>query len=328
MALLGNYSVLNKTAGRWIAGNSSSVASGVAANGPAQTRANFNRNNDWRKFNWVDQSGAAFVTLVKTAAKPRGYYGSGCYALPSVAGEMSMYATGSCSVTANLFAGRLMEVSLSGSGDFTASAALVASMVAALTGSGGLAASIVGLLNASASMTGSGDMSASATGIANPTASLTGSGGLAAAIAALGSMSVNMTVVGTGLTVTAIVDGVWNANAASYNTSGTMGQKLNSAGGSADPLTNPVPGSYAPGTAGFVLGTNLDAAVSSRASALVQTLIEKMLRNRTVTDPTTGIITVYDDDNTTVLFQANIYQDANGTIPYSGNGVNRRDRLT
>ena len=34
-----------------------------------------------------------------------------------------------------------------------------------------------------------------------------------------------------------------------------MGQKLNAAGGAADPLTNTVPGAYAVGTAGYALGT-------------------------------------------------------------------------
>lgn len=48
---------------------------------------------------------------------------------------------------------------------------------------------------------------------------------------------------------------VWNAVAATYNGAGTMGQKLNAAGGAADPLTNTVPGSYAANTAGYALGT-------------------------------------------------------------------------
>jgi uncharacterized protein YjbJ (UPF0337 family) len=48
---------------------------------------------------------------------------------------------------------------------------------------------------------------------------------------------------------------VWNAVASSFNTAGSMGQKLNAAGGAADPLTNAVPGSYAAGTAGYALGT-------------------------------------------------------------------------
>jgi len=55
--------------------------------------------------------------------------------------------------------------------------------------------------------------------------------------------------------------------------------------------------------------------------------IEKILRNRVVTDPTTGVMTFYDDDNTP-LMTAQIYEDAAGTQPYRGQGANRRERAT
>jgi hypothetical protein len=42
--------------------------------------------------------------------------------------------------------------------------------------------------------------------------------------------------------------------ASSHNIAGSIGAKINSAGGAADPLGNAVPGSYAAGTAGYVLG--------------------------------------------------------------------------
>jgi hypothetical protein len=56
-------------------------------------------------------------------------------------------------------------------------------------------------------------------------------------------------------------------------------------------------------------------------------LIRAVLQNKTVTDPEAGTITVYDDDGTTPLFVADIFEDADGTVPYSGAGVNRRERL-
>ena len=56
-----------------------------------------------------------------------------------------------------------------------------------------------------------------------------------------------------GFTVSLASD-VWDEVAASHNTAGTMGQKLNAAGANADPLLNAVPGSYAAGTAGNALG--------------------------------------------------------------------------
>lgn len=51
-----------------------------------------------------------------------------------------------------------------------------------------------------------------------------------------------------------------------------------------------------------------------------------VLRNRVVTDPAAGTYTVYDDDDT-VLLVGDLWQDASGTVPYSGSGAERRDRL-
>jgi len=57
--------------------------------------------------------------------------------------------------------------------------------------------------------------------------------------------------------------------------------------------------------------------------------LQKVLKNRTDTDPETGIETVYDDDDETPLYVAPLYEDVAGTVPYSdtSTGINRRDRL-
>jgi hypothetical protein len=59
---------------------------------------------------------------------------------------------------------------------------------------------------------------------------------------------------GSGLTAGAIADAVWDEAISGHLTSGTTGAKLNSAAAAGDPLSNEVPGSYAGGTAGYVLG--------------------------------------------------------------------------
>ena len=51
-----------------------------------------------------------------------------------------------------------------------------------------------------------------------------------------------------------ISDAVWDEALAGHVTAGTAGVALSAAGGAADPLLNTVPGSYASGTAGYVLG--------------------------------------------------------------------------
>lgn len=57
------------------------------------------------------------------------------------------------------------------------------------------------------------------------------------------------------------------------------------------------------------------------------TRIEKILRNKLVTDPATGTMRLYDDDGTTLLLEADVFQDADGTTPYQGQGAERRERL-
>ena len=56
-------------------------------------------------------------------------------------------------------------------------------------------------------------------------------------------------------------------------------------------------------------------------------VVEAILRNKTVTDPTSGTMVVYETDGTTPKLIANLYEDAAGTTPYQGNGAERRERL-
>ena len=55
--------------------------------------------------------------------------------------------------------------------------------------------------------------------------------------------------------------------------------------------------------------------------------IDAILRNKTITDPATGLMTVYDVDGTTPALTAAIYEDAAASQPYRGQGVERRELL-
>jgi hypothetical protein len=63
-----------------------------------------------------------------------------------------------------------------------------------------------------------------------------------------------------------IADAVWDEAIAGHLTSGSTGAALNAAGSSGDPWETSLPGSYAAGTAGYIIGTNIDAAISSRST--------------------------------------------------------------
>lgn len=55
-------------------------------------------------------------------------------------------------------------------------------------------------------------------------------------------------------------------------------------------------------------------------------LTRKINQNKFVTDPVTGVATIYDDDDS-VLVQGELFEDADGTQPYRGQGAERRERL-
>lgn len=86
---------------------------------------------------------------------------------------------------------------------------------------------------------------------------------------AVSSVTGNVGGTVNGLTATAKTDvenAVWEATASGHNSAGTMGNKLNSAASAGDPWNTSLPGSYGAGTAGYILGTNLNATVSSRST--------------------------------------------------------------
>ncbi|HEY4723583.1 MAG TPA: hypothetical protein VII92_17140, partial [Anaerolineae bacterium] len=67
-------------------------------------------------------------------------------------------------------------------------------------------------------------------------------------------------------TVGAIADAVWDEALAGHLGVGSTGEALNAAGAAGDPWTTALPGLYGGGTAGNIVGNNLNATVSSRSS--------------------------------------------------------------
>lgn len=67
--------------------------------------------------------------------------------------------------------------------------------------------------------------------------------------------------------VAEIADQVWDEVLSGHLTGGSTGNALNSAGSAGDPWGTAVPGAYSPGSAGYIVGNRLDAAVSSRLAS-------------------------------------------------------------
>lgn len=64
--------------------------------------------------------------------------------------------------------------------------------------------------------------------------------------------------------VAEIADGVWDEATSGHTTAGTTGKALTDAGSAGDPWSTALPGAYGAGTAGNIVGNNLNATVSSR----------------------------------------------------------------
>lgn len=176
------------------------------------------------------------------------------------AGGMSMWNGGTGSVSnAAQVAGMEALASLSGSGVISdAALGLTVEMIAALAGTGDLTGSIIGQLQAAATLAGSGSVTAAQSALAGMTSTILGSGVISdAQQEALGEMAANIYVNQSEATVQQIVDAVWNALAAEYNLSGTMGEAMNGAGGAGNPWITDLSGYNTANTAGKILKDRL-----------------------------------------------------------------------
>jgi len=64
-------------------------------------------------------------------------------------------------------------------------------------------------------------------------------------------------------TVSSVAPAVWDVPAASHDAAGSTGEALNAAGTAGDPWTTSLPGGYAPGTAGKIIGDNINAPIAT-----------------------------------------------------------------
>lgn len=231
--LIGNYSVLAKTPGRWIGGG---------AIGLGMNRGDFNKTSMSRGvFNatdWEPKSGL-----------PDGYRIPYAWVMPQTAGGLSTRnsVTGTGTISTTALAVRLAQANLTGSGDLTAIGGLIVQLIADIAGSGEISdADLKAFLQAVANISGSGGISdAEASGLGELIAAITGLGTAAGSTATgIGELTADLVVTGTGLTTGNVGAAVWGAIAAVNNDAGTMGEKLNDAGSASNPWTEVIESGY------------------------------------------------------------------------------------
>ncbi len=124
----------------------------------------------------------------------------------------------------------------------------------------------------------------------------------------------------------------WDVVLASHVTAGTTGAALNSASAGTDPWGIPLPGAYAAGSAGFIVGTNLDqpvsdpgtltagerisvadalltrdfASVSPQPSVTDRTMLQALRFMRNAWNIAANLLTVMKEDDTTTAWSSTV----------------------
>lgn len=131
-----------------------------------------------------------------------------------------------------------------------------------------------------------------------------------------------------------IADAVWDEAIAGHLGAGSTGAALNAAGAAGDPWTTPLPGAYGAGTAGYIIGTNLDFILSNvptaneNADALLgrniaggsstgRIVSEALYPLRNLWTNIAGTYTVYQTDDTTISWTSSLTTDA-AALPITG----------
>jgi len=241
--LLNNYAIRNASQSRALGGN---------------VDPTYNFNLAKRNTFYVGANNVVDVTN-RTSQPAQGLRPPYSLVLAPKAGGMSMWNGGTGATTGTGVAGLFGTADLAGVGTITnAAAGLIVEMVAAIAGLGGLTGSVIGQIQASASLAGSGTLTGAQSALAGMVAALTGTGLLSdAQQEALGQMSAEIYVNQSQATVQEIVDAVWNALAAEYDLTGTMGEAMNGAGSAGNPWITDLSGYNTANTAGKILKDRL-----------------------------------------------------------------------
>lgn len=163
------------------------------------------------------------------------------------------YISGAGTITGNISKGINITASLEGSSSLASNLSLVVALEAALVGNGNLTAALVGVVQLAGALSGSASIAAALSLISNMNASLNGSGSIAGNLKGTLSLEADIYVNQSQATVDELVAGVWNALAAEFNASGTMGEAMGAAGTAGDPWTTTLPGTYTGDQAGAMV---------------------------------------------------------------------------
>lgn len=243
MALIGNYSVLNKTAGRFTTGPS-----------VADTRANYGKTNKARNM---------FLSLPKNSSVPMGYEPPGSWVIAQTGGGLATFVQirGSSETASSILNVKTASASLDGSGTVTnAALGQLVQMAADLNGAGFITdAELAAIASLSANITGTGSITANLSALVPLSAALTGLGSINANLKGTARLSADITPF-TDLSPEGLAAAVWNSQTADYPTAGTMGRAVQDAGSSGNPWSADLTSNNTPNTFGWFVQKLLTVA--------------------------------------------------------------------
>lgn len=148
-------------------------------------------------------------------------------------------------ITAGMAMGRAIAADLSGSGTISAAnlSLIIQLACSALNGTGALTVSMSGIVQMASTMAGTGQITSALNLLASVVCSMSGSGAITATLRGTASLEADITPF-TTLSPENLAASVWNSLAASFNSVGTMGEKMNDAGSAANPWTEVIESGY------------------------------------------------------------------------------------
>jgi hypothetical protein len=259
MALIGNYSVLNKSCALFT--NGTATAGAYAAN----TRSNWNSptQNFARNVN----------SFSRNSSRPSGMNVGEAYTMSVSATNLELasftFINGAGYLAATATLAKLSTAALSGVGSLTGSVGAVVKAASNLAGVGSITANLGILSKLNSNLSGSGSLTSAASLKAKLLANLSGAGSIVGNVKGKNAMTAAITIGGTGYLsnddVSRLSGAVWDVDTAPHSIAGSTGKALQDAGSAGDPWGTAIPASYAEGTAGYKLGS-LNNAISGSAA--------------------------------------------------------------
>lgn len=147
-------------------------------------------------------------------------------------------------LTGSVAMGRAIASTIEGTGALTSNLSLIIQLACAdLNGVGGLSASMSGIVQMASNLAGTGNLTAALQLISYVVCNMSGTGAVTANLRGTATLEADITPF-TTLSPENLAASVWNSLAASFNSVGTMGEKINDAGSAANPWTEVIESGY------------------------------------------------------------------------------------